>query len=332
MKKYLLLLAGIAWFSFSFAQNANLIYPGDTLEILKVINFEDPVTDLEVPIFPGNTWQIGPPQKDFFNTAYSVPNAIVTDTLGFYPSVNHSWFDLYIGQFNMGGSYALYYPYNIFIDFRHKFDTDTLRDGGYLQVSWDKGLNWMNIISDTVYTWGVSPYWGWENINLYTTSDTLYNGEYGFSGHSNGWIHTSFAWHVIPVDHMLEFPPDTMIVRFNFISDADHHDKEGWMIDHIRLFAIDLGSGIVEPSSFAEKVRIAPNPMKNLAVVSFDKPYARIDFELYNNLGHLVNKTFSMNSKSFQIHRNNMPAGLYLCKILLDNNKLISKQVVLLNQ
>lgn len=329
MKKYLLLLTGMAWLSFSFGQNASRLYPGDTLEIFKVINFEDPVTDLEVPVFPGNIWQIGPPQKACFNSAYSVPNAIVTDTLGFYPTLNHSWFDLYVGAFNMGGPYTWYYPYNIFMDFRHKFDTDTLRDGGYIQVSWDKGVNWMNIICDTVYNWGVSPSWGWDEMNLYTTSDTLYNGEYGFSGHSNGWVHTSFTWHVIPVDHMLEFPPDTMIIRFNFISDADHHDKEGWMIDHIRLFAIDLGSGI---KNIPEKsLVISPNPMKDKALVSLDRFYERIDYELYTTRGQMVDKSLFLHHNSFFIDRKNLPSGLYLCKILLDNEKLISRQVVFLN-
>ncbi len=33
----------------------------------------------------GNIWQIGRPQKILFNLAFSIPNAIVTDTLNTYP-------------------------------------------------------------------------------------------------------------------------------------------------------------------------------------------------------------------------------------------------------
>lgn len=332
MKKYFLLILGLTGYWFLPVQSFSQKYPGDTLEIFTVINFENPTTDINNPNVPGNLWQIGTPQKSFFNAAYSMPNAMVTDTINPYPPSNHSWFDLFIGEFNMGASYWNAYPWDIWLDFRHKFDTDTLNDGGYIQVSWDKGWTWINVINDNIYPLGITPAWGWVNMNMYSTSNTLYNGEYGFSGHSNGWIHTSMVWCDIPLDPIFNFPPDTMIVRFNFISDADHHDKEGWMIDHIRLFAIDLGSGLVDPSSSAEKARITPNPMKNQAVVSFDKSYDRIDFELYDNLGHLVNKTLFVNSKSFQIHRNNMPAGLYLCKILLDNKKLLSRRLLIINQ
>jgi len=330
MKKFLLFFTALAACAYTGAQNSARVFPGDTLEIFTVINFEDPAPDVNIPAASGNTWQIGPPQKTFFNAAYSVPNAIVTDTLGYYPANNHSCFDLYVGKFNMGGPFSWYFPDDIFIDFRHKFDTDTLKDGGYIEVSWDKGLTWMNIIEDTVYHWGVTPGMGWENVNLYTTGDTLYNGEHGFSGHSGGWIHSSLTWHVIPVDQLLDFPPDTMILRFNFISDADDHSREGWMIDQIRLFAIDLGSGKEDVVSSAPSFIIAPNPVKDHAVVSFKKKYLTIDFGLYDARGQRVKQASYQNCNSFRIERGNLPAGLYLCKIQADNKKVVFKRLILI--
>jgi hypothetical protein len=284
--------------------------PGDTLGIWTVISFDQPTPYITIDP-AGNLWQIGAPQKTFFSEAYTAPNAMVTDTINLYPADNHSSFTLAVGGFNMN---EWYYIYDIFLDFRHKFDTDTLKDGGYIQVSWDKGITWMNIIHDTVY-WEVTPGTTWDpgNISLYSESDTLYNGEFGFSGNSGGWIHTSMTWHLIPVKSQMDFPPDTMLIRFNFISDNTDNPHEGWMIDQIRLFSIDLGSGICEDGT--SHSHVAPNPMKTSSAVILDNTYQNVSYELTDMQGRVVERKNLGTCDEFSINRGTLLPGLYLLNI-----------------
>ena len=86
------------------------------------VTFEKPCQYLEIGNSANNIWQIGVPQKTFFNSSYSLPNAIVTDTLNNYPINNYSYFDLYIGEFNFP-----YYYSQMCFEMKHKFDTDTLQ-------------------------------------------------------------------------------------------------------------------------------------------------------------------------------------------------------------
>lgn len=252
MKKLILffLFAG-ALITSSHAQTK--LAPGDST-IWNVINFDSTINYIHIDTSAQNLWQIGPPQKTIFNSAYSPPNVIITDTVNNYPTNNHSWFDLYVGNFNFSGMY----PDDIFFDFRYKIDSDTLKDGGYITVSWDKGLTWMNIIKDTVCYNFVENSPGNNGVpNLYTDTDTLYNGEYGFSGRTQDWIRASFEWFRLPVKTLNL--PDTMILRFNFISDSIPDSREGWMIDDIRLFSIDLGGGIHDLLN-NKSITVYPNP------------------------------------------------------------------------
>jgi hypothetical protein len=222
----------------------------------------------------------------------------------------------------MGGTWNSLYPYDIFIDFRYKLDTDTLMDGGYITVSWDKGLTWMNIINDSVYfgehpNWNFLPFGG--NPNLYSPDNVLFNGEPGFSGKSNGWVHTCLAWWVWPVKTALDFPPDTMIIRFNFISDNDNHNKEGWMIDQIRIFSIDLGSGIQESNADRKRSHVAPNPLHSSALITFNKIYENIEYELLDATGRTCYAGQQGKCGQFTLDRGNISPGLYLLRVVINN-------------
>jgi hypothetical protein len=298
------------------AQVTQQKFVGDTLGPWAVINFEEPSPYIQINASLQNMWQIGTPQKPLFNQSYSIPNAIVTELTSYYTVGNHSWFDLYIGGFNTNW----YYSHDLFIDFRHKTDSDTLHDGGYITVSWDKGQTWMNILDDTISKqyFFVSPAsnWGmWGNTNLYTLADTLFNGEHGFSGSSNGWVHSCMAWYDLPVKHPASFPPDTMILRFNFISDTIHHNKAGWMIDDIRIYAIDLGSGIKDPSEESIQFKVTPNPLKNNALISLSKSHDHVEYRLMDGAGRILSRGSPGKCSEFKIHRTNLPPGVYLLQV-----------------
>lgn len=310
--KNLILLLTISLTSIqSFAQWRENVY--DT------ITFEEPYEYLVIDTSSQNIWQIGEPNKIFFDSAYSIPNAIVTDTLNFYPINNNSYFDLKIGAFNYDDGY----PYDIFIEIKHKFDTDTLKDGGFITVSYDNGLTWMNIINDTVYGQATP---SWDNANLYNFNDTLYNGQFGFSGHSNGWITTMFSWHYITVKNNIDVIGDTMIVRFNFISDSIENNKEGWMIDNIKLYSVDLGFGINDIKSL--KFNITPNPMNETAIIELDS-YNEIQLSIFNFQGNLVRQKNYFNNQSIIINRDKLNSGIYFIKIRTEENLVGIRKLVI---
>jgi hypothetical protein len=301
---------------------------GDTLGPYTVINFEEPTPYITILPVPGNLWQIGAPHnKPFFGAAYSLPNAIITDTTNPYPASNSSSFELIVGAFNTLG-----YGYQIFIDFRHKFDTDTLKDGGNMTVSWDNGQTWVNIIDDSTH-YEINPHIaGWSpfgNTNLYDHSSFLYNGDYGFSGNSGGWIHSCMAWYYIPVKSMNQFPGDTMRIRFNFISDDIQHNREGWMVDEIRLFGMDLGSGIKDYMKGSAHSYIIPNPVKTAATITLDRPYSDVKFELYDSRGALMMAGNPGKCHEFRFDRGSLPPGFYYLKLLLDGRITDSHKVIL---
>ena len=122
-------------------------------------------------------WQVGKPHKKFFDSAYSFPNAIVTDTVNPYPVNNHSAFEIIIYN-----SYC--YPFEcspLYLSFEHKYDTDSLNDGCYLDISYDRGKTWVNIINDSlIYKDSIfPPNWQSTHIyfnNLYNSKDTIKGG------------------------------------------------------------------------------------------------------------------------------------------------------------
>lgn len=303
---------------------AQVKIPGDIVGIWSVINFDSTVNYIHIDTSVQNIWQIGHPQKNLFDSAYSAPNAMITDSVNAYPANNYSFFDLYVGSFN-----SQMYPWDLFFDFYHKYDTDTLKDGGYITVSWDKGHTWANIIHDTNYLYFIHPpmsFYG-QIPNLYSDTDTLIEGNVGFSGRSNGWIHTIMAWHALPVKIVI--PSDTMIIRFNFISDGLDHPKEGWMIDHIRLYSVDLGGGVQDLFNSNEIAKVFPNPFADEAEISFVESFQTIEVEVYDLQGKLVGQQKYPSGNSFRFNGNGLKSGAYSLKILLDNKKVVTKKVIL---
>jgi hypothetical protein len=174
-----LILIQICIYSMAFAQYGDL-------NVTDTINFEsDNNSFIKIDTSQnGSIWKIGVPSKSYFDSAYTEPNAIFTDTSDSYPNNSFSYFDLIIKDT---------LPFNFFrwgegiIGFWHKYDTDSLTDGGYIEVSYNGGNSWVNIIHDTLNL-EIS------SVNFYTNSDTITGNIPAFSGHSNGWIYSQFYW------------------------------------------------------------------------------------------------------------------------------------------
>lgn len=285
---------------------------------LDTIGFEETYPYLEIDTSAQNIWEIGQPQKIYFDSAHSSVTAIVTDTLNNYPVNNHSFFDVKIGYFNYGS----FYGYDVFLGINHKYDTDSLLDGCFITVSHDYGQTWTNVINDTAsYSYG--GYWcvtprDVPTVNMYNNySDSLFNGEWGFSGKSDGWVWSDFGWHECPVkSNPPGIAPDTMIVRFNFISDSIDTNKEGWMIDDIVLFAIPLGGDVelTEQLEQLEQLKIYPNPSSDLITVETEQAYQTMELYLYSLEGVLLKKSSFKGTRFFEMDVSDLPRGTYLLK------------------
>jgi len=149
-----------------------------------------------------NQWQIGKPNKKIFDSAYTLPNAIVTDTLLPCLPNDTSVFFLKLPYSGWPYSWALDY-----LSFDYKLDIDS-GDIALVEASVDSGQTWTNILVDTSIYWRTYPT---PNLSVSTTQwDSV-------------TIYTS-PWPVLN---------DTIYVRFTFITSNDTTAREGWMIDHI---------------------------------------------------------------------------------------------------
>jgi hypothetical protein len=177
------------------------------------INFEKPCDYLYIDSTSTNLWQIGIPNKTIFDSAYSKPFAIITDTINNYTLNNHSKFILKLEP------ESIEYDGKTIINFWHKFDTDSINDYGVVEVSYDEGNDWKVLYTDTTY-----------NILYFRNGSGAEN--YLVTGQSNGWVNDFIEFNFYLT---LTGVPEKIWLRFSFYSDSIQNEKEGWMIDNIQI-------------------------------------------------------------------------------------------------
>lgn len=275
--------------------------------------FESQCVFLRLDTSIQNNWQIGKPLKPYFDTAYSLPYAIVTDTINPYPISNHSYFDLILPN---------YYFFNMVVGFKHKFQTDSLIDGGYIDVSYNGGQTWMSILNtDTTAV-------EFNTENMYSIQDTIKGGINGFSGNSNGWIYSRVQW--VWSYQAKSYPPDTVIMRFHFISDSVQTNKAGWMIDDILIsYAYMLGS-VSENNNNKYEIIIAPNPMENSTQISFpNKIEQNSRLDIINTFGQTVKQFENISSNNIQIEKSSLTSGTYIIRLFNNERIFATKKLII---
>lgn len=238
-----------------------------------------------------NIWQIGTPSKTVFDSANSTPLALLTDTLNTYPDSNQSSFEFVIYTDDMTD-----------IAFWHRFDTDSLKDGGIIEVSTDGGSTWTNIVNDTVN--------GFFLDNFYTSTDTInsFNNEPGFTGTSGGWVKSR----IMKQGYMNFFR-----FRFTFSSDTIDNGRDGWMIDNFEF--ICLGTGI-EETELNSKINLYPNPTYNQLTIETENDLRLETIKVFDNSGRLIHQE----SKKL-IETIDWTSGLYFIEIITDQGTLKKK-------
>ncbi len=244
-----------------------------------------------------NVWQIGSPQKDIFDVAATIPNAIVTDTLNYYPVNNTSSFSLGILPELFGrGIFAL--------QWKQKLDFDSQHDGGIVEFSTDNGVTWDNVFGNPY----VYDYYGYNIENI----DTLPSGEYAFSGTDTLW---KDIWLCFDASWMLSLG-DSVFFRYTLKSDSIDNSKEGWLIDNFlaHLTIIHTVDNNAEQEAY---IKVYPNPTTGKVNISVKKKegfHIIEKIELVDVKGKVVQKWGESPTKFF-VDISDHPNGVYFLNI-----------------
>lgn len=296
----------------------------DAQNIYDTVNFESPTTRILLDTSTSNLWQIGKPQKPIFNAAHSPNRSIVTDTINHYPPNATSSFTYIIGiPYTSTCNNCLY--------FWHKYDMDTIGDKGIIEASYDGGNSWL-ILKDTI----LFPFFSWFHWlpDYYVSTGTNSPHKLIMKGSSNGWVLSSFCWRwFVPVrlsSDTIIIMPDTLMIRFKFISDSISKNKDGWMIDDIVFEKEDpMMCTNVSKNNFNLNVTVSPNPFSSKCIIHSNKSFNNAKLELYNFTGQKVKEIHSFSGNDFVLSRENLPSGLYLLHIIEDTKIVDTKKVMI---
>jgi hypothetical protein len=304
----------------TFSQN----WPGgDILNPSDTIFFSHSTEQIQIGEAEGNLWEIATPSKEYLDSAFSAPFAMITDSINDYPISNNSFFDLVPVD---DGNYP--FDYQLFVGFSHKYDTDTLKDGGFLSISFDNGETFQNVIDFPEGQFYDSyPGDGADELNIYTETDTLFNGERGFSGRSDGWISTMLGWTVYPIQPNRGGSADTIRLRFNFISDTVENNREGWMIDDIYLFNVDVGSSTTNQNQI--QFKLFPNPASNRIMVQTEKAYQDLKMEIRSITAKETIHLSNGSGNRLEADEIDLAAGVYLVTLYGDGEFLGTARCVM---
>jgi hypothetical protein len=252
-----------------------------------------------------NCWVVAQPAKGRFNSPHSGKLAIITDSVHMYQKNLNDYFYMAISPPDQFWSAAM-------ISFYHKYETDSLIDGGFIEISYNNGEEWINVHDDTLHA-KIS------FIGLYT--DTLKGGNYGFSGSSNGWqyVELYWLWYMLTKGSMEVFNGNPLI-RFRFISDSINTNKEGWMIDDIVIRGY-APYGAVNKFEYGQ-ITVYPNPSNGLVHINYPEKYSNtVKIEIFDIVGRLVKNEFPDHG---QIDISNETPGIYFYKVYNFNDLLYS--------
>lgn len=289
IRKLLLLLAVAAPLA-SYSQKIKSQYfdGADTMVINSIV--------IELDTASSNIWQIGKPQKTIFDSAATLPNAIVTDTVNYYPPGNISRFSFSVNS-GWWGNWGI-----LALRWKQKIDFDSSADGGLIEYSTDTGKTWKTVFNSP-YTYN---FYGYDTTNV----DTIFTGETGFTG-------TDTTWRDIWLCFDKSFLSGFGIVSFRFTlkSDAVHNNREGWMIDNMKIQT--TWTHTVKKMADDQYLRIYPTKTTGIVNIEAQKlqEYHIIkNMQLIDMQGKVVQE-YGLSPTKFFIDISNQPDGTYRLKI-----------------
>lgn len=290
---------------------SNILVTGMLMsQIEQFNNFEK---EQNLPVEIGETkmdslWQIGTPQKSLFSEAFSFPNALVTDTLQTYPSDHTSSF-----IFELNNLYK--FPFIQFEWFQYT-DFEDSGDGGYIEASYDNGLSWSNVLSDTIFRPFV--------VGNYQAGE-LINGETGFVG-TTPWSWVAICWG----SHIGTLPTDltNILIKYTFVSDENDTRQDGWMLDDFSYISGIIGNTSNEKTGIP--IHTFPNPTNDELILDMKEiSQMTVELEIYNMAGQIkLSKSIQNISSHYTLNTSSLLAGQYLL-ILKEKDNLYTQQFII---
>lgn len=283
---------------------------GDTL----LAHFDDPSATLVVePIQPQSIWQIGPPDKSVFLSAWSTPNVLVTDTVLPYPPNSASF-----AEFNI----ALEEP-GLGLDFRSRVHTEGPGSYGRLETYDPTSQQWEPVTSGWLFT---------EYDNLHVVAYTGSTDDEGrFFGTDTGWVPVHLEAYCVGV-----FRPDEERVgggasyitrlRFAFYSGDTEGGYDGWMIDDLMATAIGCSGGLEETPK--PTISLTLDPAATTLTVSFSEEMAGMaGLQIFASDGRRVLvENFRGDRSSVDVA--SLEAGSYACAVHRNGLKFAKSFVI----
>jgi hypothetical protein len=244
-----------------------------------------------------NIWETGAPQNIIFDTAFSAPNAIVTDLDSTYSSADSSRFQVKISP--------NFYTYGIFaFEWVQKIDYANPGDGGMVEFRFMDDSVWHNAFTSPI----VYNFYGFDSANV----KLLPNGEFGFSSTDSAW---KSIWLCFDYSY-LATRNDSMIFRFTSLTNSDTINQEGWMIDNM-FTHLSVTHSATEEKIQEEYLRVYPTLVEDIVYIEAKKlnQFHLIEqIELINSSGQVV-QTFGESPTKFRINIGHHPPGVYLLLI-----------------
>ncbi len=277
-----------------------------------------------------NTWQLGHSYKPVFDSATS-PLGLVTDTL--YPYSSNSKCSFILKQPING------YPQTSILFFEHKYESDSLLDGGYIEYSCDYGQNW-KLINGDLWQGGVGIYNYYNYLGLpgslsNGTMSNLHDTVPAFTGTNVNWEWSGFQiiWEfgvMMPVETRsgggfnCSFPPDTLYYRFTFESDSIDNSKAGWMIRNIVTGGSDYISSVPEFSS--QPLKLFPNPATQNISIELPLNSGKLSSILISDIaGNVVASPLTpLQGERGTVDVSHLAPGIYF--VLAETDKFVFRQ------
>lgn len=272
----------------------------------------DPAADRGMDSLSG-CWQIGDPGKTVFDTAWSAPNALVTDTVLPYPVAGISYAEFSAPIDFFGEEVEVAFSYRMEVDPGEAFGWVEYFDAGFTQ-SWVKADPWESWMGSFI---------DWSGDGLDTDSALI------FTGTNNGWGSVLLSWRCLTV---LQGPndrasvTDSMRFRFAFQALANTNGRDGWMIDDLVVTNNGCIGGVQELAPI--QLTVSPNPANDRVVLEFtNAPSGPTTLELFRADGAMVHRE-GMRGTRHVLDLPSLRDGPYVIRVTGEYGQLVHRLVI----
>lgn len=241
-----------------------------------------------------STWVVGEPEKLLFDTAYTLPNALLTRASDPYPPG-----DTAIAELSMTMEYPN--PFGILaMQWMQKLDYEPGVDGGTMEYSLDSGIEWHNCFTDPY----VYAFYGFEPANV----SELAPGMPGFTGTDTTWRN---IWFCLDLSWAWALEANEIRIRFIHMADTVHSGHEGWMIDNV-FSSVTIVHTIGEIAQ-KDHVKVTPSLTQGPVRVDVRKEegfHIIESIHVYDNGGRLVQQ-HGLSPTRYNLDLGKLPSGTY---------------------